>query len=126
MHTDAAMAASAVEATHVMPLASIADLTPDQAKTVESVLRPVFTAFTLFYIVRIPMTWYPSIDGKQLPWSIVYIPTEPILNITRKIVPLVGGVDVTPIVWVALLSFFNEILLGPQGILMLIQRQAQL
>lgn len=109
-----------------MPLASIADLTPDQAKTVESILRPLFTLFTLLYIVRIPMTWYPSVDGKQLPWSIAYLPTEPILSITRKIVPLVGGVDVTPIVWVALLSFFNEILLGPQGILMLIQRQAQL
>lgn len=35
-----------------------------------------------------------------------------------------GGVDVTPIVWVALISFLNEILLGPQGILMLIQRQS--
>jgi YggT family protein len=36
----------------------------------------------------------------------------------------VGGVDVTPIVWVGLISFLNEILLGPQGILMLIQRQS--
>ncbi len=41
-------------------------------------------------------------------------------------IPLVGGVDVTPIVWVGLLSFLNEILLGPQGILMLIQRQSGL
>ena len=38
----------------------------------------------------------------------------------------VGGVDVSPIVWVALLSFVNEILLGPQGILNLIQRKLDL
>jgi len=31
-----------------------------------------------------------------------------------QVIPLVGGVDVTPIVWVALISFFSEILLGPQ------------
>lgn len=61
-----------------------------------------------------------------MPWLIAYAPTEPILKLTRKAVPLVGGVDVTPIVWVALLSFLNEILLGPQGILMLAQRQSGL
>ncbi len=38
----------------------------------------------------------------------------------------VGGVDVSPIVWVALLSFINEILLGPQGILNLLQRKLDL
>ena len=30
-----------------------------------------------------------------------------------------SGVDVSPIVWVALLSFTNEILLGKQGLLVL-------
>ncbi|KIZ05778.1 hypothetical protein MNEG_2177 [Monoraphidium neglectum] len=70
------------------------------------------------------MTWYPSIDGTKLPWLVAYGPTEPILKATRKVIPLVGGVDVTPIVWVGLISFLNEILLGPQGILMLIQRQS--
>lgn len=65
-------------------------------------------------------------DGKEFPWSLSYTPTEPLLAATRKVVPPLAGVDVSPIVWVALLSFFNEILLGPQGILNLIQRQAQL
>ena len=32
----------------------------------------------------------------------------------------------SPIVWVALLSFTNEILLGPQGILNLLQRKIEL
>jgi uncharacterized protein YggT (Ycf19 family) len=50
-------------------------------------------------------------------------PLPPLLPLLQ-LIPLVGGVDVTPIVWVGLLSFFNEILLGPQGILMLIQRQS--
>lgn len=90
------------------------------------ILRPTFTLFTFLYIVRIPMTWYPDINPKSFPWTVAYTPTEPILSVTRKIVPLVGGVDVTPIVWVGLLSFFSEILLGPQGLLVLIERQGGL
>lgn len=90
------------------------------------ILRPTFTLFTFMYIVRIPMTWYPNIDGKDFPWSLAYAPTEPILSVTRKVIPLVGGVDITPIIWVGLLSFFNEILLGPQGLLVLIERQGGL
>jgi hypothetical protein len=35
--------------------------------------------------VRIPMTWYPSIDGSKLPWALAYAPTEPFLKVTRKV-----------------------------------------
>lgn len=34
-----------------------------------------------------------------------------------------SGVDVSPIVWVALLSFLNEILLGKQGLLLLLSQK---
>jgi len=48
---------------------------------------------------------------------------EFILAGTRKIVKPFNGLDVSPIVWVALLSFLNEILTGPQGILSMIERK---
>lgn len=48
---------------------------------------------------------------------------EPLLVPTRKLVPPFNGLDVSPIVWVALLSFLSEILTGPQGILSLIARK---
>lgn len=66
------------------------------------------------------MTWYPNIKDDQFPWRIVYLPTEPLLVPMRKLVGGVGGVDVSPIVWVALISFGNEILLGKQGLLVLL------
>lgn len=34
-----------------------------------------------------------------------------------------SGVDVTPVVWFALLSFLNEILLGRQGLLVLLSEK---
>jgi YggT family protein len=111
-------------ATDAAQLYNLAEFDAAAAHTFETILRPLFTVFTFLYIIRIPMTWYPSIDGSKFPWVLAYAPTEPILKITRNVIPLVGGVDVTPIVWVGLISFFNEILLGPQGILMLIQRES--
>lgn len=60
---------------------------------------------------------------KDLPFSIAYIPTEPLLDLTRRLVPPVGGVDVAPVIWLAFFSFINEILLGQQGLLVLISQQ---
>lgn len=98
-----------------------ADMDAQTAKLLASVLQPTLALSSILMIVRIPMTWYPNIDGTKWPWNLVYIPTEPILGPTRKIIQPVGGVDISPIVWVAVLSFLNEILLGPQGILNLLQ-----
>lgn len=39
-------------------------------------------------------------------------------------IPKVNGVDVSPIVWTALLSFANETLLGPQGVLVILAKKA--
>jgi YggT family protein len=93
------------------------------ASKAESILKPTFAIYTLLYVVRIPMTWYPDIDGSKLPWAIAYLPTEPFLKATKNFIPLIGGVDVNPIVWLSIVTFLNEILLGPQGLLILIQRQ---
>ncbi|EIE23645.1 hypothetical protein COCSUDRAFT_15230, partial [Coccomyxa subellipsoidea C-169] len=86
-------------------------------------LQPILSVGILFMIIRIVLSWYPQIPGDKLPWSVVVKPTEPVLGPTRRVIQPVGGVDISPIIWVALLSFINEILLGPQGILNLLQRK---
>ncbi|MGL5508524.1 MAG: YggT family protein [Microcoleaceae cyanobacterium] len=72
---------------------------------------------TFFFIFRIVLTWYPQIELRKFPWNIIAIPTEPFLVITRKIVPPLGGVDISPIIWVGICSLLREILIGQQGIL---------
>ncbi|GAB4815607.1 hypothetical protein N2152v2_008063 [Parachlorella kessleri] len=101
----------------------LADLDSKTAGAVSAVLRPVLSVACLLMIVRIVMSWYPEIDGKSMPWTIAFTPTEPLLAATRKVVKPFNGLDVSPIVWVALLSFVSEILTGPQGILSLIERK---
>ena len=107
-------------------LYELADIDAKTAATIASLLGPALNIGQLLMIIRIVLSWYPNINYGKLPWVLAVRPTEPILAPTRKVIPIVGGLDVTPIVWVALLSFINEILLGPQGILNLLQRKADL
>ncbi len=73
--------------------------------------------FILLFILRIVLTWYPQADLNALPFNLVAWPTEPFLAPFRKVVPPLGGVDITPILWVGILSLIREILVGQQGLL---------
>jgi YggT family protein len=75
---------------------------------------------TFLFIFRIVLTWYPQVESQKFPFSIVVAPTEPFLAPSRKIIPPIGGVDITPIVWVAILSLIREILVGQQGLITMI------
>lgn len=77
---------------------------------------------TLLFIFRIILTWYPQVDLNRLPFNLIAWPTEPLLIPLRKIVPPIGGVDITPIIWVGILSLLREILLGQQGLITMMSR----
>ena len=98
-------------------------LDPETAKTIAGILGPLFAVSEILFIVRIVMTWYPSVPITKLPWVVAYVPTEPLLKPTRSAIPPVGGVDVSPIIWVGMISFLNEILLGKQGLLVLLSNK---
>ena len=121
--SDEARAAVATASNLVTQLAASEPLDPETAKAVAGALGPFFNIATIMFIVRIVMTWYPSVPYTRLPWVVAYVPTEPLLKPTRSLVPPVGGVDVSPIIWVGMISFMNEILLGKQGLLILLSNK---
>jgi YggT family protein len=104
-------------------LYELADLDAKTAGAIARVVQPLLAVAQLLMIVRIVLSWYPQVNSKNLPWSVAVLPTEWVLGPTRRLIPPVGGVDIAPIVWFAFLSFTNEILVGPQGILNLLQRK---
>jgi YggT family protein len=81
------------------------------------ILGPVLGLMIFLFIFRIVLTWYPQIDLNRFPFNVVAIPTEPFLAPLRKIVQPIGGVDITPIIWVGIFSLLREILIGQQGLL---------
>ncbi len=78
--------------------------------------------FILLFIVRIVLTWYPQVETSKFPFNLAVAPTELVLVITRKFIPPIGGVDITPIVWVAIVAFLREVLLGQQGLITMMSR----
>ena len=90
----------------------------------------LFAYYTVWVLVtpfvepgHVVLSWFPKYNLNELPWNIAAWPTEPILKPTRALVPPVAGVDVSPLIWVGILTFLSEILVGPQGILSIIERK---
>ena len=73
----------------------------------------------LVFLIRLILTWYPKIDLNKGLWFFISIPSSSILNLTRKLIPPIGGVDVGPVIWIGVLSFLREILVGQQGLIKL-------
>ena len=74
---------------------------------------------TLVFLIRLILTWYPKVDLNKGFWLLIAIPTSSILNVTRKLIPPIGGVDVGPVIWIGIISFIREILVGQQGLIKL-------
>ena len=83
------------------------------------------STLTLAFLIRIVLTWYPQVNLTKGFWLVFAWPTEPVLSITRKFVPPIGGVDVTPVIWVGLTSLIRELLVGQQGVLSQILLKSQ-
>ncbi len=92
---------------------------------VHLVLGLLLAALTLAFLLRIVLTWYPQVDLKQGAWPLIAWPTEPVLSLTRRVVAPIGGVDVTPVIWVGLLSLLRELLVGQQGMLSQVLMRSQ-
>jgi YggT family protein len=85
----------------------------------------LLAAWTLLFLFRIVLTWYPQVDLSRGVMVIVGWPTEPVLRLTRRLVAPIGGVDVTPVIWVGLLSLLRELLVGQQGLITLVMLRSQ-
>jgi YggT family protein len=89
----------------------------DTTLVIDWTIGIVLGVMTLLFILRIVLTWNPRIDLNRFPFNIVAWPTEPFLVPIRKLIPPLGGVDISPIIWVGICTLLREILLGQQGLL---------
>jgi YggT family protein len=82
-------------------------------------------AWTLLFLARLVLTWYPQIEANQgwLRWLGAL--TEPLLAPTRAVIQPIGGVDVSPVIWVGVVSLIRELLVGQQGLLTQLMLQAR-
>ncbi len=97
-------------------------MTTENIQLLNIVVSLVLVVMTFLFIIRIVLTWYPQVESNKLPFSIAIVPTEPFLAPSRRIIPPIGGVDITPIVWVGIISLIREVLVGQQGLITMLIR----
>lgn len=71
-------------------------------------LNGIIEKFLYFYsiliVLRIFMSWLPSIDWDAQPMKAIRISTDAYLDIFRAFIPPLGGLDFSPIVALLVLS----------------------
>jgi YggT family protein len=92
-------------------------MTSDKIQLISIIVSLLLAVMTFLFIFRIVLTWYPQVESQKFPFNIVIAPTEPFLAPSRKLISPIGGVDITPIVWVAIFSLVREVLVGQQGLI---------
>ena len=88
-------------------------------RVLDLTLGILLSFLTLVFLVRLILTWYPKVNLNKGFWLLIAIPTNSILNFTKKLIPPIGGVDVGPVIWIGIISFLREILVGQQGLIKL-------
>ena len=94
--------------------------TVDPVTLAQWILGLVLGLYTLLFIIRIVLTWYPQARGDRFPFVLAVWPTEFLLIPVRKVVAPIGGVDISPIIWVGIVTLLREVLLGQQGLLRMV------
>lgn len=88
-------------------------------KPTATVLGPFLNFMSFAMLCRVVSSWYPETNLKEFPWAIVAWPSEPLLRLAKGSIPPAFGVDITPVFWLGIFTFINEILLGQQGLLVM-------
>ena len=71
-------------------------------------VNQLFYFYYLILIIRIFLTWIPSIDWNSQPFDFLRSITDPFLNIFRGIIPPIGGMlDISPIIAFFALQFLQ-------------------
>lgn len=66
-------------------------------------------ALTIAIFVRAILSWFPNVSNNNPLVALVYQITEPILAPLRSVIPLVGMIDITPLVAIITLQIIASI-----------------
>lgn len=76
---------------------------------VSRIINTIFEFYFILIILRIFLTWIPSIDWNQQPIKFVREITDAYLDVFRRIIPPVGMIDFSPIVAIIVLQIIQAL-----------------
>jgi len=74
-------------------------------------MSKLITIYTYAIVINAVSSWIPSMQGNPI-LQIIYLIVEPFLSIFRRYIPLIGGIDLSPIAALLALTLINTALVG--------------
>ncbi len=69
--------------------------------------------YSTILLIRVLLTWFPSINWSDQPFEAMAQLTDPYLNLFRSIIPPLGGFDISSMLAIFALQFAQNIVSGP-------------
>ena len=79
------------------------------------VLVSLIELYSLVLLVRIILSWIPSVDRSHQLINFLYQKTDPVLEPARRVIPPLGSIDISPIVVFVGLKFIQRMLIDAGG-----------
>ena len=76
------------------------------------VINNLFYFYFLLIILRIFLTWIPNIDWYKQPLKAVREVTDIYLDIFRRFIPPIGGIDFSPIIAIIVLQLIQGVVVN--------------
>ncbi len=74
------------------------------------IINQIFYFYGILILIRIFLTWIPTIDWDAQPMRALRMTTDVYLDLFRRIVPPFGGLDFSPIIAIIVLQILQVIL----------------
>lgn len=81
----------------------------------EIILQTTLSFITLYLgllFIRVLLTWFPNINWYNQPFAALSQITDPYLNIFRRLIPPMGGMDFSPMLAFIVLTLVQSALAG--------------
>jgi YggT family protein len=77
-------------------------------------LNTFIQLYTALLFIRVLLTWFPTINWYNQPFSALSQITDPYLNVFRSFIPPLGGIDISPMLAILLLQVVGSLIGGLQ------------
>jgi YggT family protein len=75
-------------------------------------IKLLFQAFYVLLIIRVVLSWLPGIGPDHPAVDFVNRATSPLLTPIRRVMPPMGGLDLSPLVAILLLTLVQSLVIG--------------
>jgi YggT family protein len=69
-----------------------------------------FQIYFILVVIRVLLTWFPTVNWASPPFSVLSQLTDPYLNLFRSLLPPLGGMDFSPMLALFALQIVSSLL----------------